>query len=453
VTQPSAPVPAPPVPARSPEVPKADGRTLTAAQLQVQISTAPRATLHAAINTALQTVPESTLRMCVSAMVGGVLRGNEHPLRNTTDPKRHRATYNIEYPLNDYVFSRSEDLENLPKAAEGDLLRTVNSKRLTFAFSNKTLNGIVFRKCNFHDRKGDGFAQIAHLTFRSCVFESCFMGTAEYSHARFIDCEFKRCDFENAKFRDCVFDRCKFTECTAFNVHFSNTQIEPSSFMTGLVSPVYNYDAARNAIPSIQRTWLEIRFRVAGQLYKSNSEVHDSVLSDMALYELKRAEHEFLTDLWHTGEPPPPLSNQTISSLGTASSTASELASKRKSTIGWFLCIARRANLYLTEGGTSFRKLFCMSLVMNLVVYPAAIILFPLKYQGTPCYQGGFSLAGVVDYYPKAIPRSISLFFGFGFGNFEPATGWASVVLVLAALFGFFWYALLIPVFLRKIYR
>jgi hypothetical protein len=71
-----------------------------------------------------------------------------------TDTERRRATYKLTYPQDDFTFLRSTDPKTLPKADPQDQKSTIEAKRLTFNLERKNLENIVFRECNFHDKKG-----------------------------------------------------------------------------------------------------------------------------------------------------------------------------------------------------------------------------------------------------------------------------------------------------------
>lgn len=358
----------------------------------------------------------------------------ENTPKHTTDPEKRRATYGVVYPMVDCVIATKQDIDGLPKEKDQDIKCTVRARRLTIKAEYRTFPPVVFESSNFHDRKGKSLAEIGHVTFRDSLFRRCFMGTTQYQGVRFRDCKFERCDFANANFTDCLFERCEFVQCTGEGANWRNTEIDPSAFLAALECPLYNFDAAPDSEKAeLKHDWLEIRVRLAGQLFRSNCEVLNASLSDLGLLEMKKAEVAYERDIWRARR-------------------RGSMAGRDKAGWGAWMGIQLKAlNVWLTAGGTSLKKLV-IALVIAVLVVPLVLGAMSAEYQGTRYEFSGWDLGSVQTYLALVAPAA-ALVLGYGFSNFRLFSAEATAFAVAASTLGLAWFAVLIPVLIRKIYR
>lgn len=356
------------------------------------------------------------------------------PPKNITDPEKRRATYGTRYPLEDLKILTKADVAGLPKEGAGDQKCLVRGRRITIAVQRRTFPETLFVECNFHDQRGAGLAKIEHVTFRRSDFERCFMGTTRYVGVRFQNCTFTRCDFADAEFEDCLFDRCTFKECTGAGARFQKTEIDPTAFLSAFECPLYNYRHASDPErETVERDWPEIRLRVAAQLFRSNCEVLNTDLSDRGLYELKTAEVAYERQAWRVGR------------------KGDVLYVDRATWQAWVATGVKSLNVKLTAGGTSLRNL-AVVLIVAVLITPVLLGSMSVTYQQTTYAFSGWSGSSVETYFRLLAPAA-ALILAYGFGNFSFASAGATAVGVAIAGFGLAWFALLIPVLIRKIYR
>jgi len=360
------------------------------------------------------------------------------PLR-THDEEPRRATYGVPYPRTDgadlLIETKQDIADKIPVLAADSTKRRVLARRVSVRVKLRNFDDVAFHDCNFHDQHGKGPANIAEITFRGCEFRRSFFGTVHFHRVRFIDCTFERCDFQNAEFSECVLERCQFTECSAQQALFLRTEVDPAAFLSGIVFPVYNLTGkAPELVRQIQREWQQVRLRLSEQLFRSNSEIFHSQHSDAGLLALKRAQHSAAVDLWRHGA-----SRYDAQPLSLFEALRRDPGGPIRATLRWL-------NLVLTAGGTSIRNLACV-LVILILAYPFLLSSLPITYGGANC-----TLESLRDYVRLAL-ASASLLLGFGFTAFSGVGLAATSALVLAGVFGVSWYALLIPVLIRRVYR
>jgi len=126
------------------------------------------------------------------------------PGKNTTDPERRRATYGLRYPQTNFTIATRHDVKQFKKKNSEDERGVAEEYRLTFSLIYGTIEAVVFRNCNFHDKQGRRSARINRVTFRNCVFEHCIMGTTLYNRVHFERCNFIKSDFAYAEFKKCA---------------------------------------------------------------------------------------------------------------------------------------------------------------------------------------------------------------------------------------------------------
>src|ERR1700728_363857 len=219
----------------------------------------------------------------------------EKTWRNDRDPTRRRATFGVPYPLWEITIEKSEDLHTkLPARFEKTKRRSVKGVRFHLLVPHLIFSDADFHECKFHRPDVREESKVSGSTFKNCTFKGCMLGGSLFRHVTFQGSTFFRCDFEDSEFSECQFIDCIFTECTAENTSFAATEVDPTALLTGMPPPVYNYAApipdGEPTAAQVVADWVEVRRKLAAQLLKSNTEIHNTDHSDRGLFELKRAE-------------------------------------------------------------------------------------------------------------------------------------------------------------------
>jgi len=362
----------------------------------------------------------------------------------TYDEERKRATFGMAYPMEDVIFVREDKYTNFSsvtsKISQTDLKAFVKNKRLSFNLNFATLSDIIFEECNFHNMQGKEMAKINKISFENCVFKKSIMGTTEYFRVIFKKCMFERCDFMNADVKECIFEDCEFTECTAYHMHFIDTEINPTTFIKSIIVPKYNFDSINtNEKILIEREWVRVRLYLASQLFKSNNSLNNSFYSDKALLELKKAELILQKDIIDYGKD---------ESSSIAISTIQKLTALKT----WVNYFTKLLIVKLTDGGTSLFKLLYMASIIT-VLCSFLICFTNISYQNDKFKVTYIAIGDLIGEAINNIPLVLSLFLGFGFSSFNTTSSIEYWGLAAITIFGLFWYALIIPVVIRKIYR
>ncbi|QSQ25244.1 pentapeptide repeat-containing protein [Pyxidicoccus parkwayensis] len=365
-------------------------------------------------------------------------------VKKTHDDEPKRATFGVRYPREegaDLVFATKEDLSKLPTPSSNEEKATVSARRITIRVRLRTFTGLIFRECNFHNTRGRTASRMRSVTFERCDFIRTFMGTTVFHRVRFRDCTFRNCDFSNSEFYECVFERCSFNNCSAESAIFTKSEVDATEFLGGISFPQYNltgYSAEYTA--RLHRLWMEIRLRLAEQVFRSNGEINHSEYLDRALFELKRAQLCYRYDLWRHESAVPTAQRRSV-----VKSVTSNLAGSVRLFLSW-------VNITLTRGGTSLQNLFSI-LLLSTVLYPFLLASTDVAFNDARISLASDSASTFLLSYLKFFLASVSLILGFGFTSFKAESIGGMTVTVVGATFGIFWYALLIPVIIRKIYR
>ncbi len=348
-------------------------------------------------------------------------------MKNGFDKNYKRATYQTSYPKEDGLLrlKNNKELEAAFNRDEQHLKLSAEEKLIIFEYTRKYVRNIVFEKCSFyHLEYTEG---ISRLTFEDCTFNFCFLGSVIFNHSRFKNCVFIRTDFENTIFNDCTFNNCNFTDCTATNAEFNNTEINPDALMGGITFPTYNSKGMTPIQKSnFQKEWLEIKLNLATELFRSNTATAHSYYSDRGLYYLKLSKLKYQYD-------------------------SIDFRRAFHDALLFISCIGARINLLATKGGISLRRIVTTAIFIILVSNLFVKSFTAICYNGVPLYydQSG----SIITQFFESVPYLISLFLGFGFTNFQAPTYFDKCTLIFVATIGIFWYALLIPVLVRKVYR
>jgi len=174
-------------------------------------------------------------------------------------------------------------------------------------------------------------------------------------------------------------------------------------------------------------------------MFASLSETYNTLLSDRALLELKKAEHSQRVDVWIHGT-----HHHTNTSRDWIGAFTRRVPEGLQCGLAWL-------NIKLTAGGTSLRNLFWV-LVAGVLIMPFILSSYDIKFNGVSCSLDSLAGHGLADYVSQLAP-SASLLLAFGFTGFSASTAGGTAVLVLAATLGLAWYSLLIPVIIRRVYR
>jgi len=256
------------------------------------------------------------------------------------------------------------------------------------------------------------------------------LGGTLFRHVTFEGTRFFRCDFGDSEFSECQFVDCLFAECTAENASFAVTEIDPTAFLSGVPAPIYNY---REPIPDGELTasliaaeWVEVRRKLAAQLLRSNTEIHNTDHSDRGLFELKRAEVEVRLEALRAR----PLKKGVVDLLLRAAQFFG----------AWVV-------LNATKGGTSLSRLL-MAAMFVVLLYALFLSKSHVTFLNQDCHLDSFEPLLVV----QQLARATSLFLAFGYTAFGGGA-FATVVLTAAASLGLFWYALLAAVVIHRVYR
>lgn len=353
---------------------------------------------------------------------------------NNKDIREKRATYGIYYPNEHIIFDSYDELKKIAIKENKDSIKLkILEKKITFNFIVKSIENYYFHKCSFYYKHNLILNKINRLTFRDCIFKSCFFGTIIFEKVIIKKCIFELCDFSNTEFRNCIIEKCTFINCSAENVLFNKTEIEPISFLNGVTFPEYNLGNCTNEfIEKLRYDWKSIRYRIASSIYQSNTEISHSRFSDISLYYLKKAELSYLFGLWKSKD---------LGEIDKRRFSKFKMA-LRASFIG--------INNFFTKGGTSISRLLLVAIIL-IVIFNFLIGFSAVNY-GTYNMSYNSNIPGIIKFMEN-IPKTLSLFFSFGFSSFDTETILGSFYLIIVPITGLTWFAFLIPILLRRIYK
>jgi hypothetical protein len=355
----------------------------------------------------------------------------EKTWRNDRDPTRRRATFEVPYPLWEITIEKSDDLHTkLPGRFEKTKRRSVQGVRFHLLAPHLIFSDADFHECKFHRPDAQEESKISGSTFKNCTFKGCMLGGTLFRHVTFEGSTFFRCDFGDSEFSECQFVECIFTECTAENASFAATEVDPTVLLTGVPAPIYNYtepipDGELTAA-QIAAEWVEVRRKLAAQLLRSNTEIHNTDHSDRGLFELKRAEVEVRLEALRAR----PLKEGVPDLLLRATQVFG----------AWVV-------LNATKGGTSLSRLL-MAAMFIVMLYALLLSNSHVTFLNQDCHLNSVEPLLVL----QQLARATSLFLAFGYTAFSGGT-FATVLLTAAASLGLFWYALLAAVVIHRVYR
>jgi hypothetical protein len=358
---------------------------------------------------------------------------------NKQDQDVRRSTFLVEYPIQTLVLSSKGDYKSKFQTSNetNGIKYLLHSHIIDFGYKLGTIEGAKLSQCSLfiEERKEH---MIEKLTFRRCHFINCFLGTNTYKDVRFENCTFTRCDFMNARFIYCHFENVKFEICSAMNCYFENSEINAKHFFQSLIFPNQDHNLFKTEKKYYSRQHIYSNYNLAKSLHRSNCHVGSSSLVDISLFELKKFEVKYLYDSFKH-------SNNNFECT-----EDSFIKSLKLRTPLFLNFLGRRLNLILTKGGTSIMRLILVALL--------CVLIFNFFFFNSGISNSFFNTAEHVSEnklfrYINWVPKTISIFLGYGFGAFKGSTATEVNILILCTAIGIFWYALLIPIVLRKVYK
>ena len=335
------------------------------------------------------------------------------------DPRHHRATYGVAYPTAETTFKTKADLGRF-SSDDGERPK-LDEKKVYWELSGATITNVVFRNCNFHTTHGLRASEVLSLTFEKCDFNSCFLGFVLFRRTTFRSCAFNRCEMGRTEFEDCTFEGCTFTNCTPWEAILQRTLLEPKCLLDGFEIPTENLgELVGTERGKVEERHLRACAALAEQLLRSNEERRNTIYSDRALFQNRRAalrlrRHEQKSKSWF----------------------------RRALALPGIMLSA--AYLHFTLGGTSLKRMFGIATLICVAL--AAVLAsgaFAIAIRGTSA--ASISLA-------ECMSAAVSLFFAFGYTNFSTSGNAANAVITVPPLLGMAWSAVVLAVIVRRAYR
>ncbi|MBN8671865.1 MAG: pentapeptide repeat-containing protein [Chitinophagales bacterium] len=358
---------------------------------------------------------------------------------NNFDKDIRRATYQIPYPTEDSVLQHKNAYKEFEKTGTNSYESfLVHNKNIDIQYKNGTINNVSFKMCAFFIESKKEANVIEKMTFRRCYFNDCFLGSIEFKDVRFENCIFNSCDFMNSRFHECNFDRSEFSNCSAINTYFDKTEIAPNSFFKSLNHLNHNISNNHADIDDINKSLRHYKynhFNLTKTVYRSNTSAYNSIYVDESLYHLKKAELTFLIDRFrHPNDMFECKKENFVYSLFKRGKQLIPISGKY-------------LNIILTKGGTSLQRLIYIASVI--------IIIFSIyiKYFSSITYElNGVQVCLSDNIYINCLWKSLTIFFRAN-NSFKTCNELDLFILTLCQTIGIFWYAVLIPILLRKIYK
>ncbi|NCI51372.1 pentapeptide repeat-containing protein [Sediminibacterium roseum] len=332
------------------------------------------------------------------------------------DPKR--ATFNTPYPPDSsrLIFNSITEYRTFVASYS-----QIVDCQIQFKYKEANNPPCTFNRCQFYIKGAENI--IAKQTFKDCTFFQCFLGSVEFKNVRFERCFFRGCDFTNSRFEYCVFDQCEFEICSAYHPDFINTEIS-SKFIKSLIFFSHHYLTAGK---SLKQDFVYAKLGVAKKIYNSNNSIDHHAFSDESLHELKRLE---LKDV-----------------------ARQQRLNWEKRKYGTFFfnliyTVFKFVNITFTNGGTSLLKIlsWTLALIVGLNFYFAASGIQDINYP----FPAGHTW--FINYL-KWLPRTTSIFLGYGYSSFIAFSWWQAFIINCCVLWGLLSYAMLISVLIRKVYK
>jgi hypothetical protein len=339
-------------------------------------------------------------------------------MENKKDNDSKRATFNVPYPDISSViyFKEKEDFKT-------SINKVLSGQKIVFKYTRANLEACTFSECQFFVESETDHI-ICKLTFRNCDFRFCFFGSVIYRGVRFEGVKFINCDFSNSVFDSCVFDNCTFESCSAYHPEFINTEINPGEFLPGIRLLKENYT---DITSKISDDFIYMKFNLCKKIYHSNNCIGNHFFSDVGLYELKKTELKYLKFKIRR---------------------AFEMKSCIEGLKSSFYLPFKWLNIKTTKGGTSLARLllciFVLLLMFNLYFFISGIC--------EPNYNFALSNNSFIKFF-QWLPKTISIFLSYGYTAFKDNSGFNFFMINVCSLLGIIFYAMVISILIRKIYK
>lgn len=334
---------------------------------------------------------------------------------NYLDKGKKRATFNVAYPNQKTTIN--QDFYEINLKGKREKFFTFKDNDIIFEIGLKNFNKLDFKNCRFNYDGGKSIIELSDFTFKNCNFHNCFLGSCEFKYMKFDNCTFTLCDFMNSKFDRSLFKDCNFDSCSAMYLKIELTEIAPNSFLNSLIFFHKHYlNDEKEKMDDFEK-FNSNKLQLAKSIYRSNDQLASLDLVDESLFHLKKLELKNMRRKFDCGQ----------------WESWKNLA---------FPIIFSKINFIISKGGTSLTRLFGV----GLIIWILFTIIFSFS-----------SIQMNVDNEPIGIgfsfSKTFSIFLGFGFTGFYVKTITDFFAMVICAGLGILWYAIAIPVLIRKMHR
>lgn len=291
-----------------------------------------------------------------------------------------------------------------------------------------------FKKCDF--RGNFNFDQIV---FTDCSFENCDFGISSWENAKFTNCRFNRCSLTQTSFDKCQFNNCTWndisfsgTETRIFNTHISNPDEFINAGYTNLDKGTY--PANSKVEPAYQKMRLEeTKAKVARTILRNNEQNGD----DTSYY--KAIKSYLLQTVKNRKE-------SKIYEINSSKSHCHKLGITRFITNFWYSIeiFILKTSGYINGWGASIAKPFFLGMALMAIF---AILYFMLASPNNSNANIPPFIAAIIKSF------DITLLFGYTKHASTQSSICDQIVYGLNAIFGLWWYSILVPTVINRISR
>lgn len=238
---------------------------------------------------------------------------------------------------------------------------------------------------------------------KNCIFSNVSFKSTELSGLEFQGCKFEDCLFLGTTFNLCEFHQTQFTGCNPYKAHFVNTYVDPDIF-AGMLDPRRHANIGVNLFQ-------QLRSNAFTTHQPDFAESADWLFQKWRRYELNYKHHRKLIggfDYW-----------------------CKWILSAGYETVAGF--------------GHSFRRFALSSVVLFVIVASVNHALWT-NFKADSALKA--SHPWISSSYFTAVTLST-----VGYGDITPATVCGMIVAALEAIAGFFWFALLASILVRRFFR
>ena len=341
------------------------------------------------------------------------------------------------------IYSRTVEIPSIE--AELDCLTTSRSRiEGSTGYNNriiktgKNLSKItdkLFDTCDFS-------AEYANFTFKECRFTNCNFNKGKWQSVKFTGCHFTRCNFAFSDFIGCIFRDCKFDQITVSSDHlvFERTSIGSTAFMNAIYTNT-SYLPSDYSVDTQNYHLIHTKSKVAQSILQSTQGEADQ---DLFFEAYKERTLRWLDWKIHRGK------------YLEASDAKAGKPIRRNSTKAFLISIVPRVEYYithvsgfLTDWGRSIMRplsiMFVLTAIMTAVYYLSITQQYHAQeYTVILAAQRAIDVSLVAGY-TKYAPGATNVV--------DVSGGWLSYLTTVHMLVGLFWYALIVPVVVRRILR